>query len=499
MKIDIRAQHYKLTIEAPAERWYVKGMLDHLTQKNFAGREVVTKTYIPTNAVIPEYRPPIGTLGRFKTHLDNLRAKPPTLTYTPPSEGEDIDVNVREGWELREEQLLSYDYLLDNTYNMKLVELQTGKGKTFITLAACAKIRKRTLMFLKASYIEKWATTDIPKILDVSSKDILCVQGSGQLAALGAMCAEGTLTAKFILISNRTFLNYISEYEANPVETVETYTYAPDDFILKLNAGVAVIDEIHQDFFGVCKILGYMNIKKFIGLSATLFSDDPHLKKMYALIFPEEMRNKAIAYDKYIDVYACGYNITSLNKVRTSEHNSNNYSHIAFEKSIMKNIVLRKQYYEMINDYIKELYLKDYKPGNKIAVFCASVAMCSSLVEHLRPKYPNFKINRYAESDPMSNILESDISVTTILSGGTAIDIPGLTVALLTINILSQQANVQTVGRLRKIAGIDVKFGYLYCLNIRKHISYHERRMEILADKTRKIMFLNYNRSLYNG
>ena len=71
-------------------------------------------------------------------------------------------------------------------------------------------------------------------------------------------------------------------------------------------------------------------------------------------------------------------------------------------------------------------------------------------------------------NDPYENIIEPDIRVTTIISGGTAIDIPNLRTLILN-NIKSPVANLQTMGRLRDLQNRDVKFYYLYSEQIAKH------------------------------
>jgi hypothetical protein len=113
------------------------------------------------------------------------------------------------------------------------------------------------------------------------------------------------------------------------------------------------------------------------------------------------------------------------------------------------------------------------------------VEMCTQLTKHFSDKYPNLNVKRYVQDDPMENLLDAGIRFTTILSGGTAHDIPDLTTVILTIAIDSVQANVQAFGRLRELPDSAVQFYYFVCDDIPKHTQYHERKVQMLEKRAK--------------
>jgi superfamily II DNA or RNA helicase len=118
--------------------------------------------------------------------------------------------------------------------------------------------------------------------------------------------------------------------------------------------------------------------------------------------------------------------------------------------------------------------------------------MCTEYTKVLKDRYPDLDVRRYVEDDPYENIIEADIRVTTVQSGGTAIDIPKLRVAIMTVSIDSPVSNLQALGRLRELKDRDVKFYYLYCVQIPKQVQYHRNRKLLFEPKVASVVELHY-------
>jgi superfamily II DNA or RNA helicase len=237
-----------------------------------------------------------------------------------------------------------------------------------------------------------------------------------------------------------------------------------------------------------------MHINNLIFLTATLVSEDHFLKRMYTLVFPKQIRFDKIEMKKYIKLYPISYNIADIDKagIKTSVQGSNNYNHIEFEKSLSKRIKKKDNYFTMVNRLIKETYIEGKKKDDKLIVFFGSIDMCTDFTNFLKDEYPDLDVRRFVENDPYENIIEADIRVTTIQSGGTAIDIPNLRVAIMTVSVDSPVSNLQALGRLRDLKDRDVKFYYTYCLQIPKQVQYHRNRKLLFLSKTATVTELHY-------
>lgn len=359
---------------------------------------------------------------------------------------------------------------------------------TFCAAAAASSLGSRIVMFLKPKYLEKWER-DLKALLGIEPEEIEMVKGSKSLMHVIAKAAAGDLDCKAIIVSNRTFQNYITLYEKQGKKILDQgYDCLPQEFIQMTGCGVRIIDEVHEDFHLNFKIDLYTHVEWAISLSATLVSDDPFITEMHEIAYAPEIRYNGLDYDKYVDSYAFLYRIANPEKIRTTELGNSSYSHTAFEKSIARNPKLLEDYLDMIAERVELRYLTRMKSGQRCLLYAASIQMCTIITDYLKKLYPDLDVRRYVENDPYDNLMEADLCVSTIGSAGTGHDIPNLITVILTVAIASKASNIQGFGRLRKLNGVDVEFEYFTCLDIPKHVEYHERK-ELLISGLAKRMF----------
>lgn len=402
----------------------------------------------------------------------------------------DISVPVRKGWELRNQQIPAVDFTTaKDGQRSKLIAIRTGGGKTVVGLTSVSRLGKRTAIVILPTYIEKWCG-DIVNILNIKPTDIMVVQGSAQLKGLISLAQDGTLASPFIIISSRTLQNFITAYETSDSDVItDEYGILPDYLWPLLGVGTVLIDETHQHIHAMFKMLLYSHVERLIGLTATLITDNYTVERIHKIMYPHEVRFENQDMEKYIHVYAIGYpTMDAMSaKLRTTEWGSNVYSHNAYEKSILSKPHLTSQYMKIIDHLVQMSYMEEFQSGDKLAIYASSVAMCDKITNYLKHKYPDFDVRRYCEQDPYENVIDAQIRVTTIISSGTAIDIPGLRAVILTNSIASSPSNLQVMGRLRKLPDRDVKFYYMYNEAIPKQVDYHKRKVELLTGRAASI------------
>lgn len=409
---------------------------------------------------------------------------------------EKVDYKIKENWKLREDQQPVFDFIVSNAKESILVPLPTGSGKTVISLISLAALKNKIGIIILPIYIDKWVN-DIINIHKATMDDIMVVQGSKSLKALIELAKNNELVSKYIIFSSRTLQEFITNYEEFSEEVIEEYGIKPIDLFPLLGIGSLLIDEQHQHFHAVFRILLHCNVKFHLALTATLMSDDYVVRKMHNIVFKKENIYSNIKLNKYIDVYAVKYTIKHeyLKLIKTTNYGSSNYSHIAFEQSIIKRDFLLDKYVKIILNAIDDYYISDYKENDKLLIFVSTVNFATLLAEKIKEHIPELVTNRYCQEDPYENLISGNIIVSTIISAGTGIDIANLRVVIQTVSISSQVANIQSLGRLRKLSDKDVKFIYLYSDNIGKQKEYHLKRIELFKDRTASI---NYRASRVN-
>ena len=440
-----------------------------------------------------EYRFHIQLLKEFIEFMEEVYITPDRyeVTYREIYKADKINFKLIDDISLRDYQEDARQFVLMPIGNnrSRLMEIQTGKGKGILSLACIETIKERTAIVIGAQYIEKWVK-EITEVSTLSDNDIYIVKGSKSLKYLIDLAKEDLLNYKIIVFSIQTLRNYYKEYEENPYELeLVGYGCNPDYLFETLKIGTMIIDEVHQNIHAVYRMMTYTHIPLIIGLSATFLSDNAVIKRVQMAMFPLEVRYDKMALDVYTRIYAINYSFNNFNKniIRTSEYGSNNYSHNAFEKSILKNWRLKEGYLKLILHLFRRIYLEDSDSRDKIMIFASSINMCYEIKKHIQKHYKEFDVRTYVEGQPLEDALEPNVIITTYQSGGTAIDIPNLRFVLQTVSISSTTANIQILGRLRKLPDRETKFYYIYCRQLSKQYFYHQRRMEIYRSRALSI------------
>lgn len=454
-------------------------------QMSYYYEKTLKRIYAAATADRKEYRFHINSYKEFLKRLayGGLHEEHIDIIKHPCHHGVKVEYDLIDKREPREEdQVPAIEYLSSSAHS-KVLTLQTGKGKTMCANRAINNISERTVIIIKGMYVQRWLD-DLNECFKFKKGELMVVRGSKDLITLIELAKANLLDAKVIIITNTTYRMFIDDYEVN--RSANMYDCDPIDFFSLVGAGIRLIDEVHQDFHLNFKIDLYTNIKTTINLSATLKSDNLFLNTMYDLMFPITTRPDDFGFDKYINVKAYIYYLLEPRKINHKQRGRTSYSHVAFEESVMRSKTTMKNYFFMIADIILKTFVSEYKSGQKIIVFCATVEMCTRLTEYLKNMFPDYDVNRYVAEDNYSIMGESDIIVSTLKSAGTAVDIPDLKMALLTTAIGSRQSNEQAVGRLRKLKrwpDIDPEFIYLVCQDIESHLVYHLHKQEVLSDK----------------
>lgn len=393
--------------------------------------------------------------------------------------------SLRESFKLRDYQQQQYEYLIDpNVPCNRFIGMRPGSGKGVTAIAALMHYGMRTIIIVRPGYVKKWQAELIEKA-DITKDDVLILQSTKDLQDMLLLAKHQQLGAiKFIVMGNTIYRTWIKAYEEFGSDSQALgYGVNPDELFKVTQSGIRVIDEVHQDFHLNFKADLYTHTRECISLSATLISKDWMLSRMQEVAYPLKWRAPEVQFDKYVDICAVHYWLNNR-KVSTSLK-AGVYSHIAYEKSIIKQKELYKNYSAMIMELIETGYIARRKTGQKCIVYAASIKMCDKLVDDIRKRFKGDKVTRFCEMDDVSKLHSGDIVVTNVIKAGTAHDVAGLITVIMTNAIDSVQSNIQIFGRLRQIEGSDTKFYYLTCQNLPKHKVYHRNKMELLRPRAR--------------
>lgn len=434
-----------------------------------------------------------------KEHGDSLlHYECPILVFDDP-ENESLKPLKISSFRSHQEEQQTQCIAIDHPEKLYVTKDYIVTHNTVTSLVAASRLGNRLAVSVLAGYVEKWYK-DVQGTYEIDAKDIIRIEGKNSLVDYCQLLLENQATPeklpKVTIISINTIGKWYKGYIEDPFNpTYDMYGMKPWELMEKARIGTNIFDESHQHLHAVYRMFCFLHIPKTISLSATLTSEEETELRIQRMMYPRHKRFEKIKMKRYITVYSCQYQIQDFlnSRIRTQEYGSNNYSHIAFEKSILSHRSIKGQYINMIVRMVRGSFVDTMQRGDKCAVFVSSHAMAREVCRAIRKEFPDLDTRTYLESDPIENLMDSDIRVTTVLSGGTAHDIGGLTVSIQTINLNSIKSNLQVLGRLREIIGRDIRFYYLYCSSIPKHVEYHQNKIEMFRDwcKERKDIMLD--------
>lgn len=360
---------------------------------------------------------------------------------------------------------------------------------TFIGLKDIRSHGVRAAIVLKGMYIDKWIG-DIEEAYGAEKGALMVIRGIPQLRAAIEMARLGNFKPRIVVFSNKTLFMLMKYYEQNGVD--EFIPVSPMDLYKHLGIGYRLIDEVHQEFHCNFRQDIYTHIPLTVSLSATLEPDSPFIREMYETVWPPGTWAPEVEHSKHVAVKSIWYRLIDPGKLRWLNF-MRQYSHTEYEKSILKNPQILRNYLDMIADLVEKLFTCKREPGQKMMIFVATVQMATIVQEMLAGIHRGMIVNRYVSEDEYEDLVGADISVTTLQSAGTAVDVPNLRVTLMTTALSTKQGNIQVLGRTRPLIGwpdVTPEFCFLSAKDCDKHVGYAKEKREKLSGKVKSFQDL---------
>lgn len=396
---------------------------------------------------------------------------------------------------LREKQVEINEFILrkeNGHYNpMRVIPLQMGGGKTLISLYTAAQIGQRTMIEVSKRYMENWKSNvyGADAKLDVTEKEVLILTSRSDLikAIRKAKSRHERFNPKIIIAHKSLMSSFIKDYNADN-EQFSAYGIDVEDIYKVLGVGVVIRDEAHEEIHAIAVQDLHRHCPLVINLSATIVYDDIKINTIANDIFPLEDRYNGGEWNRYIDVVAVHYGLKQPSKLKWQQFKNGPYNQPKFEKSILENKVAKERYFEMVKRLTDMSFIEIKENGDKLAIYAATIDMCTELTSFLKDQYKELMINRYVGEDDYEKLMTADIVVTTPGSAGTGVDIKGLRRVIMTNAMKSSQKNYQIAGRLRELVdgngnSRDTVFYYLVCDDIPPHGKYHVFKKQIFRGK----------------
>lgn len=319
------------------------------------------------------------------------------------------------------------------------VNLNTGAGKTFVTIACSAYLGYKSIIMLSSlGWIDQWKA-EIMRHTDTAPNEIYIITGVSSIA----MILQGRVKLnhiKYFLASHQTIHSYAMNYGWDKVT----------ELFKLLRVGIKIYDEAHVYFKSLCEIDFHTNTHKTLYLTATPARSQQDENRVYQSSFAEcpkiNLFNEET--DPRTHYVALMYNshpserdISKCNNKRAQVFDVNAYCRYA---------VHNPTFYKILRIVLEEIFIR-----GKALIYVGLNDAILQIKDWIIYNYPwlQNQIGIYTSIIPRDKKEEEKnklIILTTTKSAGAALDIKGLKVTVILAEIFKSQVVArQALGRTR--------------------------------------------------
>ena len=330
-----------------------------------------------------------------------------------------------------------YQYTLDKP--QLCVNLNTGKGKTFVTIACSAYLGIKSIIILSSrDWMVQWKNC-ICEYTDTTPNEIYELAGVSSIALI----LHGKVNLKnikYFLASHQTIQSYGNKYGWDKVT----------ELFKLIGVGIKIYDEAHLYYDNIFKIDFYTNTKKTLYLTATPARSDRDEDRVYQAAFYE--CPKIDLFDEKTDprthYVALLYN---SHPTEADIEKCNNRRAQCFDvNGFCRYQISNPTFYKILRIVLEEIFMR-----GKALIYVGLNDAILQIKEWIIYNYPWLKdqIGIYTSIVPKEKKeqeKEKLIILTTTKSAGAALDIKGLKVTVILAEVFKSPVTArQALGRTR--------------------------------------------------
>lgn len=372
------------------------------------------------------------------------------------------DFHLADGVQLRPvQEEMAAQILNIRGFDEWFINLQTGQGKTLLSVHLTSIFQRKTLIVCYSTDIlSQWVNTYRHKTTMVHDRICFLDRTTIQQFLSGK---KDPNNYDIFLGSHSLFLSQCNR---------EGYDIFPR-LMEKLQVGIVIYDEAHRNMANIIKLNALYCFSKTIYLSADYGQGDYKKEKTFFKLFrktlllkPSEEEERSL---KYTDVVMVEYNSHPTERDKMSIKNRYGYSAEYYMNYQMKKGVI----FDVLRYIIDSIY-----PMNnhyRTLILATNIAHVDRIAEYLQAQYPKYIVGRFHGSVPEeeqdATLKLADIIVATYKSFGTGRDEEHIRYVIGT-NQSNKIEDNQAAGRARPLPdGSHVKYlflvdrGFPYCVS----------------------------------
>ena len=329
------------------------------------------------------------------------------------------------------------------THSQLSVNLSTGKGKTYITVAAIAYLSMTSIIITESvDWLKQWKKRFI-EYTNITSKEICTISGSGNVFKLLSFSNDKISEYKVFLVTHDTLQYLGNNYGWEKVS----------ELFIKLGIGVKVFDEAHLNFKNICLVDYYTNVYKTYYLTATPAKSSEHENKVYQLAFKNV--SSIELFDEENDPHT-HYVAMRFNSKPSPMQVSDCKNAYGLDRNKYVGYIFQQEEFYKICYIIMDIILKFTKtPEDKALIYIGTNAAIGIMYEWITNNYPELIDNvgiytSIVSTEDKQKALTKRVILSTTKSAGAAVDIAGLKITVVLAEPFKSEVIArQSLGRTR--------------------------------------------------
>lgn len=335
------------------------------------------------------------------------------------------------------------EYRKTATDSQLSVNLSTGKGKTYITIATLAYMRIRGIVITNSvEWLRQWADRTL-EYTNIKNTEIFTISGSANVTKLLNMTDKQLSKYKLFLVTHDTLQSYASKYGWDSI----------GEFMEKIKIGVKIYDEAHLNFTNMCMIDFHTNVYKTYYLTATPVKSAEKENQIYQLAFKNIPSIEL--FDTENDPHT-DYIAITFNSRPTPVQISNCKNMYGLDRNKYTNYVVHQENFHKIIVVVMDMALKATRErGKKCLIYIGTNKAIESVKDIILDVFPILAndIGIYTSivsKEDKKIALSKRIILSTTKSAGAAVDIAGLKLTVVLAEPFKSEVIArQTLGRTR--------------------------------------------------
>lgn len=353
------------------------------------------------------------------------------------------------------------EYSATQTKSQLQINLNTGKGKTYVALGTIQSAGiKSIIITYSVNVLNQWKAM-ILKHTNITAKEICDVSGSGAIFRLLTKSPQEIYKYKIFLVTHSTLKSYGDTYGWNKVE----------EFFKHIRVGLKFYDEAHTNFDCMCMIDYYSSVYKSYYLTATPGRSNDEENRIYQTAFKNVLAIDLFHKDTdpHTHYIAIRYNSKPTPVIISKCKNK-----YGLDRNKYTNYIVTNERFKRMSVYVLDFIFSKIllNPEDKMIIYIGTNEAIATFYQWIVEIFPQVKNNigiftSVVNIEDKSFALTRQIILTTTKSAGAAIDIKGLKCTLVLAEPFKSDILArQTLGRTRDNDTYYIEIvdkGFRYC------------------------------------